>query len=268
MLLANREVAEYIFKAQNDGKGVDSPRVQSVYRIHDVPDRERIGDLATFIKALGYDLKNKEGLVTARDINVLLKQVQGKPEEELIKVATLRSMAKAIYSTKNIGHFGLGFEFYTHFTSPIRRYPDLMVHRFLERELKGGKVEQDEFTLYEKICMECSEREKQAADAERGSIKYKQVEYMQAHVGEEFDGVISGITEWGVYIEEKETKCEGMSKIKDIGAVYDDYFTFNPKTYSMAGEKTGKKITLGDPVRFKVISADLEKKLLDYQIVK
>ncbi len=265
MLLANREVAEYIFKSNEkpNRKGA-----QSVYRIHDAPNKERIEDLATFLKALGFELKVKDGEVTAKDINTLLRQVEGNPNEELIKTATIRSMAKAIYSTKNIGHFGLGFTYYAHFTSPIRRYPDLIVHRLLERELKTGKIEQDEYAYYEKVSMECSDREKQAADAERGSIKYKQVEYMQEHVGEEFTGTITGVTDWGIYIEEKETKCEGMMKTKDLGTLFNDMFDFNPKTYSITGQKTGKKITLGDTVRFKVMAADLEKRLLDYAIVK
>ncbi len=265
MLLANREVAEYIYKSNEkpNRKGA-----QSVYRIHDAPNKERIEDLATFLKALGFELKVKDGEVTAKDINTLLRQVEGNPNEELIKTATIRSMAKAIYSTKNIGHFGLGFTYYAHFTSPIRRYPDLVVHRLLERELEVGKIAQDEFAYYEKVSMECSDREKQAADAERGSIKYKQVEYMQEHVGEEFEGTITGVTDWGIYIEEKETKCEGMMKTKDLGTLFNDMFDFNPKTYSITGTKTGKKITLGDTIRFKVIAADLEKRLLDYAIVK
>jgi len=265
MLLANREVAEYIYKSNEkpNRKGA-----QSVYRIHDAPNKERIEDLATFLKALGFELKVKDGEVTAKDINTLLRQVEGNPNEELIKTATIRSMAKAIYSTKNIGHFGLGFTYYAHFTSPIRRYPDLVVHRLLERELQVGKIAQDEFAYYEKVSMECSDREKQAADAERGSIKYKQVEYMQEHVGEEFTGTITGVTDWGLYIEEKETKCEGMMKAKDLGNMYNDMFDFNPKTYSITGQKTKKKITLGDTVQFKVIAADLEKRLLDYAIVK
>lgn len=262
MLLANRAVAKYIFMSQT--KDLRKKGSQSVYRIHATPDRDRIQTLATFLKALGFDLKNKDGAVTSRDINTLLKEVEGTKNEELIKTATIRSMAKAAYSTKNIGHFGLAFEYYTHFTSPIRRYPDLMVHRFLERELKGGIIEQNEFEKYERICLESSENEKRASDAERASIKYKQVEYMQSHVGEIFDGVITGVTEWGIYIEEKETKCEGMVKIRDIG---DDFYSLDEKNYALKGEKTGKTFTLGDTVTFKVMGADMEKRVLDYALV-
>jgi len=261
MLLANRSVAKFVFMSQNKGflKGK-----QSVYRIHAKPDPDRIQDLATFLKALGFDLRNKEGLVTSKDINTLLKEVEGTPNEELIKTAAIRSMAKAAYSTKNIGHFGLAFSYYTHFTSPIRRYPDLLVHRFLERELSGGKIEQNEFEKFERICLASSELEKKASDAERASIKYKQVEYMQEHIGEEFAGTITGVVEWGIYIEEKETKCEGMIKIRDLG---DDYFTLDEKNYTVVGQKTGKKFRLGDTVKFKVVGADLDKRALDYSLV-
>jgi ribonuclease R len=261
MLLANRAVAKFVFMSQNKGllKGK-----QSVYRIHAPPDKERIENLAIFLKALGFNLKNKDGATTSKDINNLLKEVEGTPNEELIKTATVRSMSKAVYSTKNIGHFGLAFSYYTHFTSPIRRYPDLLVHRFLERELKGGKIEQDEYQKFEAICLASSELEKKATDAERASIKYKQVEYMMEHIGEIFEGTITGVIEWGIYIEEKETKCEGMVKIRDLG---NDYFSLDEKNYTIKGEKTGKKFTLGDTVKFKVVGADLEKRVLDYILV-
>ena len=262
MLLANRAVAKFIFLSQN--QDIAKKGAQSVYRIHPSPDPERIEEIATFFKAMGFTLRNKDGKVTSKDINALLADAKGTPNEELINTAMIRSMAKAGYSTKNIGHFSLAFAYYTHFTSPIRRYPDVLVHRFLERELKGGKIEQDEYQKFESICLASSELEKKASDAERASIKYKQVEYMQEHIGEEFDGTITGVTEWGIYIEEKETKCEGMAKLRDLG---DDFYTLDEKNYTVKGEKTGRKFTLGDSVRFKVVSADLDKRVLDYALV-
>ncbi len=260
MLLANRAVAKHIFMSQSKGlKGK-----QSVYRIHPTPDKDRIQDLAIFLKAMGFDLKNKDGEVTSRDLNALLKEVKGTPNEDLINTATVRSMAKATYSTKNIGHFSLAFAYYTHFTSPIRRYPDVLVHRFLERELKGGKIEIDEYQKYERICLASSELEKKASDAERASIKYKQVEYMLEHIGEEFTGNITGVTEWGIYVEEENTKCEGMIKVRDLGT---DFYSLDEKNYTIKGEKTGVKFTLGDKIKFKVVSADMERRVLDYAIV-
>jgi ribonuclease R len=258
MLLANREVAEFIFRQQK-GRGA------SLYRIHDLPDPDRLEDLSLFIQALGYVLPVKQGKVTSRDLNALLEKIEGVPEESLIKTATIRSMAKAIYSPKNIGHFGLGFEYYTHFTSPIRRYPDLIIHRILEETLKHDEKRlKHEFTLLDKIAKHSTEREIAAAEAERASIKYKQVEYMSEHLGEEFDGIISGVTEWGIYIEEVNTKCEGMAALRDLP---DDYYAFNRKTYSVKGEKTKKEYRLGDKVRFKVMKADLDNKTLDYKII-
>lgn len=261
MLLANREVASYVSKLHR-GKKIEP---LFVYRIHDFPNQERITELGIFLKAVGYELKVNRGQVSAKDLNALFKQIEGEAEEGIIKTAAVRSMAKAIYSTKNIGHFGLGFEYYTHFTSPIRRYADVLVHRLLQEYLLGKTVSREEFGFYEKMSAQVTECEIRAAEAERDSIKLKQVEYMGQRVGQTFDGVVSGITEWGMYVEEKETKCEGMVKIRDLG---NDYFILDKKNYCLIGEKTKKKFSLGDSVRFKVISADIERKTLDYALVQ
>ncbi len=259
MLLANREVATYM----NTAYGGNS-KAAFVYRIHEAPDREKIVNLATFVKALGFELKNKDGETTAEDIARMLKSVTGTPAEMLIKTAAVRSMSKAIYSTANIGHFGLAFEYYTHFTSPIRRYPDLMVHRLLLRYIQKGQIEQDELVKYQRLCDECSELEMGAAEAERNSIKYKQVEYMETRVGQEFDALVSGVSEWGVYVEEANTKAEGMVKLRDMK---DDFYELSEKHYAIIGQKSGKKYSLGDKVRVRLVAADAENKKLDFQFI-
>jgi ribonuclease R len=262
MLLANREVAEYIMK---ENERLHQKGGAFIYRIHDKPDQEKLASLAIFIKALGFDLESHGGHITALSIKKLLADVTGKPEESLIKTATIRSMAKAIYSTENIGHFGLAFDYYTHFTSPIRRYPDLLVHRVLEHYLQGERIPSQDLASYDLMAARTSEREVMAAEAERASIKYKQVEYMSEHVGETFTGIISGVTEWGLYVEEEDTKCEGMIKLRELT---DDFYSFDEKNYRVVGQKNKKKLTLGDKIRFKVLNADIEKKMLDYGIAQ
>ncbi len=258
MLLANREVAEFIFRGvENNNKGKGSHL--GVYRIHDVPDHEKLAELSLFLKALGYDLDTKKD-ITPKDIQKLLKQVEGDPNEALIKTATIRSMAKAVYSTRNIGHFGLAFTYYTHFTSPIRRYPDLAVHRILQEVLHGKIMTDREAALYTRICLESSEQEVKAAEAERASIKYKQVEYMIPRLGQVFSGKISGVTEWGLYVQEETTMADGMIKLRDLK---DDFYSFDQKSYSIIGQQKKKKYTLGDPIKFKIMAADLERKTLD-----
>lgn len=256
MLIANRKVAEYIGKTK---KGEDEKVF--VYRIHDKPSKEKIDALVFFLKSLGYELPVKNGVVSPKALNALIHSLDGKPEKETIHSVIIRSMAKAIYSTKNIGHFGLAFSFYTHFTSPIRRYPDVVVHRLLDEYLRGHSIKKSSWKDYEDVSLFSSRREKEAADAERGSIKYKQVEYMSTRIGEVFDGVITGITEWGLYVEEKRTKCEGMIRFKDLPG---DFYEFDEKHMTLVGKKSKKKFRLGDALRIKVTNADLEHQIIDY----
>ena len=264
MLLANRTVAEFI---ATDGKmnGSASRKAKTfVYRIHDVPNTDKLIGLKDFAKGFGYKMNDSlEGRGAAKSINALLDEAKGRPEFTAFQDIALRSMAKAKYSTENIGHYGLAFPFYTHFTSPIRRYPDTMVHRLLTAYLAGG--ESQDRGYYEAECIHASERELVAADAERTSVKYKLVEYMQDKLGLEFTGHISGVTEWGMYVEIEPTKIEGMVPLREIKS---DFFEFDEARYRLFGKRTHKIYRLGDEVKIRVKSANLEQRLLDFELVE
>lgn len=261
MLLANRRVARHVNQLAKKQK--KNPTF--IYRIHDQPDPEKIEDLAIFLNALGHKFNTRKGVVEASEINRLLKAVTGTPEENLIKTSAIRSMAKAIYSTRNIGHFGLAFDFYTHFTSPIRRYPDLMVHRLLRTYLDEKSIAPKEAAEYEHLAEQSSQRELEASAAERDSIKYKQVEYMLPRVGETFEAVITGVTDFGIFVQEKETQVDGLVALSNIG---DDYYTHDEKKYRIQGERTSQTYRLGDEVTVKLINADLEERKLDFALAK
>jgi ribonuclease R len=251
MLLANRRVAEYVGKKLR-GKTF-------VYRIHDKPDPEKISNFRQFITRFGYKLPADENNLP-KAMNRLMKEVAGRSEQNIIETIALRSMAKAVYSTNNIGHYGLAFKYYTHFTSPIRRYPDMMVHRLLTAYINNENPgSQDK---YEKLCDHSSKMERLANEAERASVKYKQVEFMSDKTGQVFDGVISGVTEWGIYVEIIENQCEGMVSVRDLT---DDYYEYDEENYCIKGRITGKQYTLGDRVKVEVVKADMQKKQLDYR---
>jgi len=256
MLLANKKVAEFI------GKPTEGKARTFVYRIHGEPNEDKLSTFALFIKRFGYQLQTKSKKKIAESMNNLLSSVNGKAEQSVIETLAVRTMAKAEYSTKNIGHYGLAFDYYTHFTSPIRRYPDMMVHRLLAHYLDGGKSV-DEAT-YEEMCKHSSEREQLATSAERTSIKYKQVEFMQDNVGKVFEGVISGVTQWGIYVELNDSKCEGMVSVRSLT---DDFYEYDEAEYAVIGHRNKKRYTMGDKVTVKVLAANMEKRQLDYALV-
>jgi ribonuclease R len=256
MLLANRSVAAFIYHRKK-GKQKET----FVYRIHDYPDPEKLTAFSVFARKFGHELRIEEQAI-AKSLNNLIEDIEGKPEQDVLQNLAIRTMAKARYTTEAKGHFGLAFEHYTHFTSPIRRYPDMMVHRLLAHYLDGGKsVNKDE---YEELCTHSSDREKRAADAERASIKYKQVEFMESVQDQDFEGIVSGVTEWGVYVEMVDTKCEGMVRLSDMK---DDYYEFDEENYRVVGRRYKEVITLGDQVTVRVKKTDIDRRTIDLEFI-
>lgn len=257
MLLANKRVAEFVGKT-----GESKTSKTFVYRIHDKPDPDKLSNFNSFIQRFGYGIQLTTSRAISTSLNNLLNNVKGKKEQNLVETLAIRTMAKAAYSTRNIGHYGLSFEYYSHFTSPIRRYPDMMVHRLLEKYLSGGRSANEQ--KYEDLCKHSSDMETRAANAERASIKYKQVEFMQDHIGKIYPGVISGVTDWGIFVE-LENKIEGMIPIRELD---DDFYIFDEKNYSLVGRHSRKTYQLGDEVTIKIWRTNLEKKQLDFQLAR
>ncbi|MCK5026942.1 MAG: ribonuclease R, partial [Candidatus Pacebacteria bacterium] len=243
MLLANKTVTKYIHKH------IPEEERLFLYRTHDTPDKERVIELMQLLHSLGYKPQMKDGIIPSKELNRILQETKETPESNMVQMATIRSMAKAIYSIQNIGHFGLAFTHYTHFTSPIRRYPDVIVHRLIKTYKKGGRISKKKWGQYKALALTLSDKEKNAMEAERASVKYKQVEYMKEKQGEIFEGIITGITAWGLYVEEKKTKAEGSIKVRDLT---DDYYIFKKEQLSLIGTKNKKRYRLGDNISIKI----------------
>ena len=259
MLLANKQVATYLSKYSKK-----PPKAAAVYRIHPLPDEEKLLHLQAFIKEFGYDIDTSSEEAVTKSLNDLVMKVEGKPEQNIIRTVAIKAMQKAIYTTQNIGHYGLGFKFYTHFTSPIRRYPDMLVHRVLYQALTEQKPLYGGDAL-EQLCKHCSNREKRAADAERASIKYKSVEFLATMLGNIYEGTVSGVTEWGIYVEIDENRCEGMVLLSSLR---DDHYALDKNRFQIKGQRTRRVIRLGDKLKVKVKKTNLMKRTADFELVR